>query len=84
MEAFPPDWQEDLERLSDFINNLIRQYGERIQIRIFDPYSIQGLMRSLIYGIRRYPTFIVDGKQKIAGLDTALYEVLEYMTVNST
>lgn len=69
LEEYPPEWQEDFRRLSDLIFSLADQYPDRLKIRIWDPRSLQGLWKSLRYGIRRYPTFVVRGK-KITGWDT--------------
>lgn len=69
LEEYPPEWQEDFRRLSDLIFSLADQYPDRLKIRIWDPRSLQGLWKSLRYGIRRYPTFLVRGK-KITGWDT--------------
>jgi hypothetical protein len=69
MDEYPADWQEDFKRLTDLIYNLSDQYPDSVQIRIWDPRSFQGLLKSIRYGVRRYPTFIVNGHQKISGWD---------------
>ena len=74
LDEYPPDWQEDFHRLSDTILNLSARYAESLLIRIYDPRSLQGLAKSLRHGIHRYPTFIVDGKQKVNGWDIAQLE----------
>lgn len=74
LESFPPDWREDYIRLSDLIMTIAKKYGDRILIRLYDPRSLQGLAKSIRYGIRRYPTFLVDGREKIAGLEVAALE----------
>jgi hypothetical protein len=74
LEEYPPDWQADFQHLSDLIIDLSARYGDRILIKIFDPRSLQGMIKSIRYRVRRYPTFIVDGGQKITGLDAAKVE----------
>jgi hypothetical protein len=77
MDEFPPDWQENFHRLSDIILNLSARYADSLMIRIYDPRSLQGLAKSLRHSVHRYPTFIVDGKQKVSGWDIAhLEEIL--------
>jgi hypothetical protein len=77
LDEYPPDWQEDFHRLSDTILNLSARYADSLMIRIYDPRSLQGLVKSLRHGVHRYPTFIVDGKQKVSGWDIAdLEEIL--------
>ena len=73
LDEYPPEWQEDFHRLSDFVLDLSARYGDRVLIRIWDPRSVQGLWKSIRYGVRRYPTFIVAGR-KIGGWDTAQLE----------
>ena len=74
LDEYPPEWQDEFQRLSDMIFSLANRYGDRIMIRIWDPRSLQGLMKSIRYGVRRYPTFIVAGQGKIAGWDPETLE----------
>jgi hypothetical protein len=74
LDEYPIEWQEDLHRLSSLIFSLASQYGESIVIRIFDPRSLQGLIKSIRYGVHRYPAFIVDKRLKSVGWDTTTLE----------
>ena len=74
LDEYPPEWREELQRLSDLIFDLAERYGDTILIRIFDPRSLQGLWKSIRYGIRRYPTFIINGREKVTGWDIAHIE----------
>jgi len=69
LDEYPPEWQEDFQRLSDVIMDLSARYQDSIFIQIWDPRSLQGLMKSLRYWVRRYPTFIVEGHEKFSGWD---------------
>lgn len=71
LDEYPPEWQEEFQRLASFVMNLAVQYGDQIQIRIWDPRSLQGLAKSLRYGVRHYPTFVVDRRVKITGWDAS-------------
>jgi hypothetical protein len=73
LEEYPPEWQEDFHRLSDLVLDLAARYGNDVLIRIWDPRSLQGLLRAIRHGVRRYPTFVVAG-HKISGWDTARLE----------
>jgi hypothetical protein len=75
LDEFPTEWQEDFRRLSELILDLAARYGDSILIRIWDPRSLQGLFKSIRYGVRRYPTFVVVGR-KVTGWDTARLEQL--------
>lgn len=70
LDEYPPDWQEDFHRLSDTIQTLSTRYQNGILIRIWDPRSLQGLWKSIRYGVRRYPAFVVEGREKVTGWDT--------------
>ncbi len=74
LDEYPPEWREDFHRLSALILDLAARYGDRILIRIWDPRSLQGMFKAIRYGVRRYPTFIVEGQKKIAGWDAAAIE----------
>ncbi len=74
LDEYPPEWREEFERLSDTVFTLANRYGDSILIRLWDPRSLQGLIKSIRYGVRRYPTFIVKGQGKIAGWDTEALE----------
>lgn len=69
LDEYPADWQEDLRRVSDLVLDLAARYEDRILIRIYDPRSLQGLVKSIRHGVRRYPTFVVDGRAKVVGWD---------------
>jgi hypothetical protein len=69
LEEYPPDWQEDFKRLASTIYLLADRYPDNVKIRIWDPRSFQGLLKSIKHGVRRYPTFIVNGHNKITGWD---------------
>ncbi len=69
LDEYPPEWQDEFRRLSATIMTLADRYQNSILIRIWDPRSLQGMLRSIRYGVRRYPTFIVDGRTKLTGWD---------------
>jgi hypothetical protein len=71
LEEYPADWQEDFKRLASTIFTLSDHYLDKVQIRIWDPRSFQGLLKSIRHGVRRYPTFVVNGHHKISGWDTS-------------
>jgi len=78
LDEYPPEWQAEFSRFSEAVLDLSLRYGETVMIRIFDPRSLQGLLKVIRYGIHRYPTFIVEGSRKIVGLDTqSLEQVLQ-------
>ncbi len=74
LEEYPPDWRQDYQQLSTVIFRLADRFQDGIMIRIWDPRSLQGLVKSIRYGVRRYPTFIIAGRRKVTGWDTGLLE----------
>jgi hypothetical protein len=75
LDSIPPEWLEDYVRLSDLIMAMAQKYGEGIVIRLFDPRSLQGLLKSIRYGVHKYPTFLVDDQEKVVGLDAELLDM---------
>ena len=69
LDEYPPEWQAEFQRFSDLVFDLSSRYGESILIRIFDPRSLQGLLKAVRYGVHHYPTFIVGRHEKVVGLD---------------
>jgi hypothetical protein len=67
LDEYPSEWQDDYRRLTDWVYDLAGRYGDQILIKVIDPQSPEGLVKSLRYRIRRYPTFVIDGKTRIVG-----------------
>jgi len=71
LDEYPPDLREDFERLSDWLIELAHRYGNAIRIKLIDPQSFEGFLKSLRYWVRRYPAFIVAGRKEYVGWDRA-------------
>jgi hypothetical protein len=69
LEEYPQDWQEEHERLSDWVYELAERYGDQILIKVIDPQSPEGLFKSLRHRVRHYPTWVVNGKKRVVGWD---------------
>jgi hypothetical protein len=67
LEEISPEISSDFRHLSELLLDLSARYGDRLLIRIYNPFSMLGLVRSLRFGVRRYPTFVVAGKTKVTG-----------------
>jgi hypothetical protein len=68
-------WQEYV-RLSGLVRELAGRYGAQLRITLVDPRSPIGFWKSLRHWVRRYPTFIVNGRQKCVGWDQDALEKL--------
>ncbi len=69
LDELPPDWQADFKKLSAMIFDLADCYQNKVQIKVWDPRSFQGLWKSIRHGVRRYPTFVLDEHRKMSGWD---------------
>lgn len=74
LDEYPAEFQEEFRKFSSILITLSEHYADKVQIRIWDPRSLQGMVKSIRYGVRRYPTFIVNGRNKFAGWDTSPLE----------
>jgi hypothetical protein len=80
-EEYPQEWQDDYRRLTEWVYDLAGRYGDRLLIKVIDPQSPEGLLKSLRYRVRRYPTFVIGGRKKVVGwqrdqLEVALVSML--------
>jgi hypothetical protein len=73
-DEYPQDWREDCQRLADWVYDLAGRYGDRILVKVIDPQSPEGLLKSLRYRVRRYPTWVVNGKERVVGWDRLALE----------
>jgi len=71
LDEYPPDLREELQRLSNTIYTLAEKYQDQVQIKVWDPRSLQGMLKSIRYGARRYPTFIINGQVKLTDWDSS-------------
>ena len=69
VNEYPPDLKEEYAKLCEWIKELTRLYKHRLLIKLIDVQSFAGIYKSLRHGIRRYPTFIVEGKEVYTGWD---------------
>lgn len=74
LSEYPEDWQEDVRRLANWVYELADRYGNRILIKVIDPQSPEGLLKGLRHRVRRYPTWIVNGKKRLVGWDRQALE----------
>ena len=81
LDEYPQEWQDDYRRLSDWVYDFADRYGAQILIKVIDPQSPEGLLKSLRYRVRSYPTWVVNGKARIVGWDRqALEATLQQQT----
>ena len=74
LREYPPELREEAERLRLWVEDLLRRYGNELQVRLLDPQSLEGLWKCLRHRVRRYPAFIVQGRRRVNGWDRAALE----------
>ena len=74
LEEYPEEWRDEVQRLADWVYDLAERYGDGILIKVIDPQSPRGLVMSLRYRVRQYPSWIVDGKTRVVGWDRQALE----------
>ena len=68
LDSFPRDWMAEWQKLSGLIFNMTEKYAGQLVVKITDAQGPQGMWAALRRGIRRYPTFVIQG-EKYTGLD---------------
>ncbi len=67
--SMPPEMMKEYQDLSDWVLNAVERYGGRVVFKVIDATSVEGLLKSVRYGIRKYPAVVIDSKQKQSGAD---------------
>jgi hypothetical protein len=76
MDEYPLDLKEEYLKLCDWIRELTRLYKDGLLIKLIDAQSILGFYKSLRHWVRKYPAFIVEGKETYTGWDKKRLEGL--------
>ena len=74
LSEYPQEMLDDHYRLSALVVELVDRYKEELTIQVIDPQSLLGIFKSLRYWVRKYPTFIIDGREIIVGWNRAALE----------
>lgn len=74
LDEYPQEWQDEVRRLADWVYDLAEHYGDGILVKVIDPQSPRGLVMSLRYRVRRYPSWIVNGRIRVVGWDRQALE----------
>ena len=72
--SIPSELMQEYRALSDWIIRTVKHHNGRVTFRIVDAASLEGVWKTLRHGIRRYPAFVIEGKDKLAGSDFAQVE----------
>lgn len=72
--SLPPELQTEFAAIADWVHHLLERHGRRIDVRVIDAASLQGVWKSLRYGTRTYPAVVVDGEDRYVSADIPLAE----------
>ena len=67
--ALPDDLRDQFQDISNWVHELAERFGDRIRVKVVDAASIEGVFKSLRYGVHKYPAVIVAGQDKQIGTD---------------
>ncbi len=60
---------DEAYRLLGLLDRLRETFGGRIAVHLIEPLSFAWMIRVLRYRPRRYPAFVVGGREVVVGLD---------------
>lgn len=67
--ALPSDLQAEYAAIADWVAEAVGRYGDALQVQVVDVASVEGVLKAVRHRARRFPTFIVDGCERISGFD---------------
>lgn len=67
MDEYPEEVKRDYARICEWAVELAQRHQGRVIVKITDPASLEGLWKSIRYRVRKYPTFLIDGEEKVVG-----------------
>ncbi len=65
--SLPPDLIQEYQAVSDWVKDIFRRYCDQVVVKVIDAASVEGFIKSLRYGVRRYPAVVVCGKKRFIG-----------------
>ncbi len=74
--SMPPEMMKEYNHLSDWVINAAEHYGGRVVFKVVDAASLEGVYKSLRFGVRKYPAIVIEGKGKVIGEDFHKAETL--------
>lgn len=66
--SIPPEMMREYQTLSDWVLDAAERYGGRVVFKVIDAASIEGLLKSARYGVRKYPAIVLDSKETLRGV----------------
>lgn len=67
--SLPEDLQREYAIISDWVKEMFRVHCDRLIVKVIDAASVEGVIKSLRYGARRYPAIVVNQRERFSGKD---------------
>ncbi len=65
--SLPDDLIHEYQEISNWANELFRRYADQVTLQVIDAASLEGVLKSLRYGVHRYPAVIVNRQARFTG-----------------
>jgi hypothetical protein len=81
--SLPPDLLQEYQAVSDWVREIFRIHCNRVVVKVIDAASIEGFIKSLRYGMHRFPAVIVNGEARFSGsnsLTSASNKIADLLT----
>jgi hypothetical protein len=89
-DALPADLRAEFQSVSEWVHALVHRFGHLVRVKVVDAASIEGVWKSFRYRARRYPTVIVESRDRsprkhmVTDLDSAEHVVERFVSAPSS
>jgi len=67
--GLPPDLQAEYAAISEWVAEAQQRYGRRLQVKVVDVASVEGVLKAIRHHARRFPAFINCARERIVDFD---------------
>lgn len=65
--SLPTELQQEYQAIYVWMQEMLRKHCDRLIVKVIDAASVEGVFKSLRYNARRYPTIILNQREKFVG-----------------
>jgi hypothetical protein len=73
--SLPQDLAQDYQQISDWVREILKLHCDQVVVKVIDAASLEGFIKTIRYGLRRYPAVVVN--QKTRFINEALFSAGE-------
>jgi len=70
INEYPEEIKAEYLRVCTWVRAVQKRHGRQVVVRLADPQSLGGFWKVLRHRIRQYPTFLVDGTERLVGWES--------------